>query len=216
MLWLPDQTIVLRNIAKSDGSVTTAIPAVVLQDDGRCLATLIAKGTPFMNNWVIPADQRVESVENIIPSAQRSYKDLIWRNHTIRLYLHGFGFSIWLNFDADNNFESWYGNLEAPFVKTPIGIDTRDYALDIVGRPDWSWDWKDRPEFDKRLELGVDSAEHQAWVLAQGQEFIRRFEARAWPFDQGWENWQPENEPAIRPLPDNWAEDFGSASVWEG
>ncbi|MEM8862747.1 MAG: hypothetical protein AAGD96_30930, partial [Chloroflexota bacterium] len=99
--------------------------------------------------------------------------------------------------------------------RTPIGIDTRDYALDIVGRPDWTWEWKDKPEFEKRLELGVDSAEHQAWVLGQGAEFIRRFESQAWPYNLGWQNWMSDGDVAIPHLPKNWAEDSGSADNWD-
>lgn len=218
MYWEAGSTIILRNIAKSDGSVTTAIPAVVLQDTEKLLATFIPKGTPFKNNWIIPADQRVASVDGIVPSAKRQYKELVWRNHTIRLYLDSYGFSVWLNFSNDGLFTSWYGNLEAPFVRTPIGIDTRDFALDIVGSPDRTWDWKDKDEFERRLEVGVDSAEHQAKVMAAGQEFIRRFEANEWPFNQGWESWQPEElmgdwEP--RQLPQNWAADFGSAKMFD-
>ena len=193
-VWKPDETIILRNIAKSDGSVTTAIPAIVIRDDGQLLATFIPKDTPFKNNWVIPADQRVASVDGIVPSAARHYKDLLWWNDTIRLYLPGFGFSVWLNFDEKGRFAGWYGNLEAPFVRTPIGIDTRDFALDIVGQPDRSWAWKDKDEFKRRLEVGIDSAEHQAKVLASGYEFIYRFERNEWPFDQGWEDWRPDTK----------------------
>ena len=216
--WHSNETIVLRNIAKSDGTVTTAIPAIVIRDNEQLLASFIPKGTPFKNNWVIPADQRVASVYGIIPSASRRYKELSWWKDTIRLYLAGFAFSVWLNFDGDSIFRSWYGNLEAPFIRTPIGIDTRDFALDIVGQPDRSWAWKDKDEFERRLEVGIDSAEHQAKVLASANEFIRRFEQNAWPFDQGWENWRPDRklgkwEP--RHLPENWAADFGSAEIFD-
>lgn len=45
--------IVLRNIARSDGTVTTAVPAIVLQDSDNLLATYIPQGTIFQNNWVV-------------------------------------------------------------------------------------------------------------------------------------------------------------------
>lgn len=214
-----NQTVILRNIAKSDGSVTTAIPAIVIEDHPKILATFIPKETSFKNNWVIPADKRVASVDKIVPSAERLYKDLSWWHDTIRLYLTGFGFSVWLSFDHDGVFNSWYGNLEAPFVRTPIGIDTRDFALDIVGQPNRSWSWKDKDEFERRREVGIDSAEHQAQVMASGKEFIHRFEQNRWPFDQGWDRWQPDVSAGDwhpRTLPDDWDRDFGSASIFDG
>ena len=213
-------TLILRNIAKSDGSVTTAIPAIVISESDSLLATYIPQGTLFKNNWVIPEDQRVASVDNIVKSSQREYKDLIWRNPTVRLYLPGVGFSVWLNFDKSWGFNSWYCNLEAPFVRTPTGIDTRDYALDIVGTVERTWVWKDKEEFERRLEVGIDTAEHQAKVLSDADEFIRRFESNQFPFDMGWEDWRPKAGTGIDNgdlprLPENWSIDYGSGKIFD-
>jgi hypothetical protein len=171
--WNTGDTVILRNIARSDGSVTTAVPAIVIRDGQDLLAVYIAKGTPFKNNWVVPPAQRVASVVAIVPSAQRQHRDLAWWYDSIRLYLPGYSYSIWLNFDESGEFASYYCNLEAPFIRTELGIDTRDFALDIIAKPDGQWWWKDEEEFKRRLETGLDSAAHQAQVRAVGRDFIR-------------------------------------------
>ena len=203
--WKRGETAVIRNLARPDGTVTTAIPAIVIDDNSKLLALFIPEKTPFKDNWVIPPAQRVASVDVITPSAQRQHHDLVWRNNTIRLYLAGFSYSVWLNFDENGEFASWYGNLEAPFIRMGIGIDTRDYALDIVASPDGSWRWKDEAEFNKRLEVGIDTPEHQKKVRASGKDFIQRFEQNDWPFNAGWQNWRPPPDWELRRLPGNWA-----------
>ncbi|MCB0087144.1 MAG: DUF402 domain-containing protein, partial [Caldilineaceae bacterium] len=60
-----------------------------------------------------------------------------------------------LSFDASGSFTGWYGNIEAPFVRTPLGIDTHDLALDVVATADGQWRWKDEDEFRRRLEVGI-------------------------------------------------------------
>ncbi len=186
-----------------------AIPAIVIRDED-LLATYVPAGTRFMDNWVVPEGERVTAVATIKPSSQRQHKERIWHTNTVRLYLPGKAFSIWLFFAENGQFSAWYGNLEAPFVRTPLGIDTRDYGLDVVASPDSTWRWKDEAEFAQRLELGIDSVAHQTAVRAAGEEFIYRFQHKTAPFDQGWENWLPPDAWQPCPLPANWNADFGT------
>ncbi len=207
--WPQGNTLVIRNIARSDGTVTTATPAIVIQDDD-LLALYIPKDTPFKNNWVVPTEERAASVENTVPSAQRQYRDLYMWHDSLRLYLPGRSFSVGLTFDNAGQLVSWYGNLEAPFVRTRLGIDTRDHALDVVAYPDGRWHWKDEEEFARRLAVGLDSAKHQVQVRAAGQEFIDRFARNAWPFNMGWQAWRPRLQWPMPILPEDWATDLGS------
>jgi hypothetical protein len=208
--WRSGDTLIVRNIARSDGSVTTALPSIVIRDEPNVLALYIPKGTLFKDNWVVSAEQRVASVTAIVPSAQRQFRDRVCQTNSIRLYLPNRGYSVGLVFNEQDQFVSWYGNLEAPFVRTVLGIDTRDFALDIVAMPDGRWRWKDEDEFKRRLELGIDSPEHQERVRAAGWDFVRRLEDGAWPFNGVWEKWHPLERWQPRNLPQNWAADFGS------
>ena len=189
-----------------------AIPVIVISDDD-LLATFVPVGTVFKDNWVVSEDERVTAVSNIKPSAQRQYQECIWHTNTIRLYLPGKAFSVWLFFTETWQPSAWYGNLEAPFVRTPLGIDTRDHGLDVVASPDGKWKWKDEAEFARRLELGIDSLVHQTAVRAAGEAFIQRFQRNDFPFNQGWNKWCPPADWQPRQLPSNWQVEFGTDSV---
>ena len=207
--WQSGETLVIRYIARSDGSVAMAIPAIVIRDDD-ILATYVPAGTMFKDNWVVPEAERVTAVSTIKPSAERTHIERIWHTNTIRLYLPKKAFSAWLFFTESWQLSAYYGNLEAPFIRTPLGIDTRDHGLDVIARPDGSWQWKDEAEFARRLEVGVDSMAHQTAVRAAGEAFIHRFENNAAPFNQGWDKWQPPADWQPRHLPKNWNADFST------
>ncbi len=208
--WKPGEIVIIRNIARSDGTVTTALPSLVIQDNASALALYIPKGTAYKNNWVVPPEQRAASVDAITPSAQRQYKEIVTQQDSLRLYLPGQRFAVGLTFDENHNLISWYGNLEAPFLRTPLGIDSRDYALDVLAYPNGRWHWKDEEEFKRRLEVGIDSAAHQARVRGAGHEFIRRFENRLSPFSDSWEHWQAPADWQTPELPDNWGANFST------
>jgi protein associated with RNAse G/E len=208
--WLKGDTIVIRNIAKSDGSVSMAIPAIAICDDD-ILALYVPPGTTYKDNYVIAPQDRVSAVTTSLPSNERPYVDRVWSRPTIRLYLPDAAFSVWAFFNEQAQFVSWYGNLEAPYLRTSIGIDTRDHALDVVADAEGHWQWKDEAEFERRLTAGIDTPEHQASVRAAGLEFIKRIKHCQFPFNQDWQYWQAPEHWTPRPLPVNWKEDFGTS-----
>jgi len=207
--WNPDDTLIIRYIAR-DGTVAQAIPARVIENSERVLAFHIADDTTIKSVPDIAPEDRVAALNSLAPAAERPRLDRPWHNDTIRLHFRGEPFSIWLLFGSDWKFNWWYGNLEAPFVDTPIGIDTRDHALDVAARPDGRWWWKDEEEFLRRLELGIDSVEHHARVWDAGHEVIRRLESSEYPFNADWERWRPTHSEPPPSLPENWDADFGS------
>lgn len=211
--WSAGDTVVVRNIARSDGSVSMAMPTIAIRDDDEILALFIPAGTIAKDNYPVAEDQRAAAMGNLPPSRERRHAERRWHVATLRLHPPGQAFSVWLFRDTQGGVMSWYGNLEAPYRRTPIGIDVRDHALDVVADAQGRWRWKDEDEFARRLELGIDTPEHQAAVRAAGRAFIARLENRATPFDMGWENWRAPNDWRPRALPPGWADDFGTDAL---
>ena len=135
----------------------------------------------------------------------------MWWRDTIRFYTPDTFYSVSFFYDDHWELETLYGNLEAPFVRTSISIDTRDYALDLVATPKGEWQ-KDEAEFARRLEVGIDSAEHQARVRAAGEKLVSRLERGAFPFEQRWVEKVPKHLPIPR-LPENWTRDYATHGV---
>jgi predicted RNA-binding protein associated with RNAse of E/G family len=111
----------------------------------------------------------------------------VWRyHHVLSLTRRGEAHSLWLLWEEDWAFRCWYVQLWKPIVETSTGIETMDYALDIVVDPDGTWSWKDEDDFDEAQKLGVFTPEEAAAVRAEGGRVIA---AHPWP--TGWEDWRP-------------------------
>lgn len=93
---------------------------------------------------------------------------------------------------APHEFRGWYVNLEAPFVRTPIGILSSDNSLDAIVRPDLTWYWKDEETMPRWIERGVFTREHVDRFYREGREAIADAEARRFPFDGAYLDWLPE------------------------
>jgi uncharacterized protein len=89
--------------------------------------------------------------------------------------------------------------LQGPLVIRGDRFDTSDWALDVVVRPDGTWESKDEDDFAEAQELGILSAAGAADVRAEGQRVTA---ARPWP--TGWEDWRPPPEWGPLPLPEDW------------
>jgi hypothetical protein len=105
---------------------------------------------------------------------------------------------------AARQFIGWYGNLQAPLARKAIGFDSMDHVLDVQIAPDRAWNWKDEDEFAVVQRRGLVSPRQAAAIRAEGERVIAAAEQNEWPFNAGWEAWQPDPAWPIPAMPDGW------------
>ncbi|MXW34655.1 MAG: hypothetical protein F4Z60_03355, partial [Chloroflexi bacterium] len=126
--WRPGDHITGRSIWF--GRPFAAWPFVVVEDRGDVLAVCIPTG----GVWKRPTD--LEGNDIRLPHGEWSFRDDAWYGPgMVRVYIAGAAHSV-LVFLGDGDVSRWYINLEAPFARTAIGIDSRDKHLAIVFPPD--------------------------------------------------------------------------------
>jgi predicted RNA-binding protein associated with RNAse of E/G family len=106
--------------------------------------------------------------------------------------------------DPEWEFTGYYGNIQAPLMRTHLGFDTADYLLDVSIDPDLTWHWKDEDEWEIAREHGLIDTVLLDEVRREGERIIAEVEGRSWPFDGGLESWRPDPAWTIPELPANW------------
>lgn len=184
-----ERDVALRYITR-DGRPGMTWACKVVEDREDLVALYIPQGTPH-KRWTRRGGERVLA-------------DVPWMMHTLRLMFPGRGHSVWLNWADEHEFVGYYVNLEEPFRRTPIGLDTNDHTLDVVVAPDLSWSWKDAELLAERERRGDYSTALVDEIREEANLVIRAIERREPPFSDGWEAWRPD--PAWSPprLPEDW------------
>jgi hypothetical protein len=208
--WAPGETVVVRYHARDHGVIAGGYPMTCVEDSEERLVLYLPHGTSYMGYPHLPVEGRAEQVAARAARLDRPLREripLTWRNDTVRFFLPGRAFHVWAGWREDSwEFAWWYVNLEAAFVRTDVGVDTRDHTLDVVASPDLEWRWKDEEEAAARVEHGIDSAEFAAAVRAEGERVVELIEGRAPPFGEDWPSWRPDPEWALPELPEGWAD----------
>ena len=99
---------------------------------------IVVEDTPELLALWMPVGTRMKRVD--LADCSRPLADLIHGEHPtdefrrgecLRLMFPGRPYSIWLHWSRTppRRFTGWYVNLEAPFVRTDIGVDTTDRAI---------------------------------------------------------------------------------------
>lgn len=198
--WKPGDEVVLRYITRVDGVPGMTWPARVVRDDD-LLALYVPRGTTVMS-W------------QQSPGEPRRLVEREWRRDMLRLMVPGQAHSVWCFWEGDGReFARYYVNMEEPFRRTAIGVDTNDHALDIVVEPDFSWSWKDLDEFEQLVSTGAYSAEFGEAVRAEASRVIEEIESRRGPFAAGWDRWQPPVEWTIPRLHPRWRDE--PPALWD-
>jgi hypothetical protein len=196
--WQPGQPAVIREVWA--GRIFAARPCTVVADEPQqtvlfvpghalCAVPVVADGTEPklpVGTWDLRVTQR----------ASYPILSFAW---TATPY------AVLMSWHEDGTFWQWYVNLQTPLVRTPLGFDTVDHALDVLIAPDRSsWSWKDEDELDQAVSLGLFTPGDAAWFRYWGERAVEHVLLHLPPFDLDWELWVPD--PAWPPpeLPAGW------------
>jgi hypothetical protein len=129
-----------------------------------------------------------------------------WHGHgVLQLQRPGDRHAVWVFWEGpERELAAWYLNLQEPFRRTPLGIDTFDLELDVVVEPDGSWQLKDDEQLERWVERGRWTAEQVAQIRAEGARVVAELEAgRRWWSDD-WATWEPDPAWPVPTLPEGW------------
>ncbi len=176
-------------------------PARIVEDREDLLALYIPSGATT-KQWRAGRDSMGQPLT-------RELVDIPWRRDTLRLMYPGEHYSIWLSWRHEEDervFHGYYINVEEPFRRTPIGVDTNDHTLDVVVLPDLTWVWKDEDQLAERAANGVYVPDFALRVRATAERALELLERREAPFDGTWTEWEPDPSWGIPELIEGWNE----------
>ena len=180
--WAPGDVVVRREI--TCGRPSVAWPVRVVLDAEELLALYTPTGSPFSFS-----ERPYPNPEGRHPwSPHKS-----WEGHgVLMLQRPGDAYAVWHFWTGpDRAFSCWYLNLQDPFRRSAIGIDSDDHELDLVIDPDGSWHYKDLEVLDQRVDEGRYSARQMAAIRRQGDDLAEMLrDGRAW-WDPTWSEWRP-------------------------
>ena len=190
MPWAPGEVVVWHEAWR--GTPYLLCPVRVVEDSSAQVAVYVAEGT----RYTFPPGSY--PFGDAHPWAARG----AWEDHGV-LITHAWGsaHTVWHFWRGDERgFAGWYVNMQAPLVRHADAYVTQDHELDLVVRPDGTWDWKDEQELLDWVPRGRFTEDDAAAIRAEGERVLAE-----WPFPTGWETWEPDSTWDVPVLPPGYA-----------
>ena len=190
--------------------IGSARPVTVVEDSASHIALYSPPRTSFIsrgagNYKALDLPDRVELDMRMLDPDEGEFRDRAAPDmHVLNLTPPESWHSVMLFWSAEREFKNWYVNFQSPIRRVRRGIQTHDFVLDIVVRPDMSWSWKDVDEFEELVTRGFFSAEQESSIRAEADRMVGTIESVGPPFCDGWENWRPDQGWPIPRLPCGW------------
>jgi hypothetical protein len=198
----PDDVVVRREVVY--GEVWLAVPTICVEDSADLLALYVPTGAEF----------RFPAVTRAGRHPWQGQFDR-WQGHgKLSLQQPGEAHSVDLFWTAPYRaFAGWYFNLQDPYRRTAIGIDTLDHELDLwwpVDEPRYRW--KDVEKFEQRLADGWYQGLGAA-IRAEGNRNAAQLDAGERWWDEAWAAWWPDPSWPLPTLPAGWESVPATAAV---
>jgi len=183
MSWRPGDVIVRREVWQ--GRPWLANPLYVVEDTADLLVLYQPEGSP----WGFGVGDDWPTADGRHPYAGRRG----WVGEgPLGLHRPGDPFAVWAYWGPpDRTFLGWYVNIQAPFQRTSIGIDSLDLELDLLVSPELEVFAKDEEHVERSADLGRFTMEDASAIHALGARVKTEIEREGAWWDQAWSTWAP-------------------------
>jgi protein associated with RNAse G/E len=106
--------------------------------------------------------------------------------------------------DANGEFLCYYINFQLPFQRNDRALDTLDLDLDLIIKPNLTYEWKDLEDYKTAIDEGVILPEWIEGINSAKLEILEKLDKCQYPFNGSWLNWIPEPSWEVPPLPEGW------------
>jgi hypothetical protein len=197
--WAPGDVVVRREVWR--GRVWLAHPLYVVEDEEEALVLYQPEGSP----WGFGAGDDWPT-----STGRHPYDGLSAWVGEGRLGVHRSGdpYAVWACWARPGrSFEGWYVNIQVPYRRTEIGIDSLDLELDLLVSPTDEVIVKDEDHVAASAALGRFTEDDARLIHAAGARVRAEIEAGERWWDERWSRWTPPVELLVPPvLPDGWAD----------
>jgi protein associated with RNAse G/E len=203
-MWQPGDVIAWRGVFR--GRVWHVQPTVVVRDSPEELVLTLLPGTECIADENYPKGKNIGKRRWEFMESDWTLARYTWRTNRLLLILEPGKYYSTIHFwnHESHEFLCYYVNFQLPFQRTHCGIDTLDLELDLVIRPNLSYEWKDVKDYDLCLKAGMIQPEWAREIDKAKEDVFERISKGGYPLNGAWLDWQPD--PAWEPpnLPEGW------------
>jgi protein associated with RNAse G/E len=203
-MWQPGDVVSWRGIF--DKRVWHVQPTIVVKDSPQELVLTLLPGTECIAEETYPKGKKNGNRRWNFKNSNWNLEKYTWQTNRLLLIFEPEEYYSTIYFwnNTSNEFLCYYINFQEPFRRSAHSVDTLDLDLDIIIRPDLSFEWKDEDDYQKAIDHRIIFPEWIQGIEEAKREVFDKLERRQYPFDGHWLNWMPEPSWSPPRLPANW------------
>lgn len=203
-MWNPGDVVAWRGIF--DRRVWHVQPTVAVKDSPEEILLTLLPGTECIAEETYPQGKKSGNRRWDFKDTNWNLEKYTWRTNRLLILLEPDKYYSVMHFwnHTSNEFLCYYIDFQLPFKRSHCGIDTLDLDLDLIVKPDLSFEWKDEDDYQQAIKHGVIFPEWVEGIDAAQKEVFAKLERSQYPFDGFWLNWKPDPNWEPPKLPENW------------